>query len=157
MTRKCRAYANMAERLCANCEVDANGCWVWQPRPGVWGYAYVYLWEAGRRRTRLAHRVSYETFKGPIPEKLEIRHTCHNRPCINPDHLIVGTRKQNMLDRTLAGRKGSKITPADVRHIRADGRRPYAVIAADYGINASMVSHIKTRRYWPDVADEGTK
>ena len=44
------------------------------------------------------HRYSYTLFKGDIPEDLVIRHTCDNPACINPDHLILGTQKDNVQD-----------------------------------------------------------
>ncbi len=97
-----------------------------------------------------AHRTSYRTFKGKIPKGKEIRHTCHRPLCINPDHLILGTRTQNMLDRLLAGRKGNKITPMEVMKIRhAHGTQEE--IGKRFGINQSMVSKIKRRQCWTNV------
>jgi hypothetical protein len=45
---------------------------------------------------RAAHRVSFETFKGPIPEGLEVDHTCVNSLCINPEHLDAVTSTENI-------------------------------------------------------------
>jgi hypothetical protein len=146
-------YASMAERLKANCRVLPNGCWEWTgKRAGKEkSYAYITFWQGGKHVSRSACRVSYETFVGPIPKGHDVRHViCHFTLCINPEHLAPGTRTQNMLDRTIAGRKGNKITPADVKVIRADPRTQ-ALIAANWGINQSMVSKIKLRRNWKDV------
>jgi len=49
----------------------------------------------------LTHRLSYQLYKGEIPKNKEIMHSCHNRLCINPDHLSYGTRKQNMQDASI--------------------------------------------------------
>lgn len=49
-------------------------------------------------RPTLAHRWAYERFVGPIPDGLVVRHTCDNRLCSNPSHLLVGTLSQNMQD-----------------------------------------------------------
>lgn len=49
-------------------------------------------------KTRLAHRVSYEIHKGPIPEGNVIMHTCDNPRCVRPEHLKAGTQSENMKD-----------------------------------------------------------
>jgi len=65
------------------------------------------MWTAGKNiggygsftafgRPASAHRYSYETNVGPIPDKHDIDHICHNRACVNPDHLRATTRKQNI-------------------------------------------------------------
>jgi hypothetical protein len=47
-----------------------------------------------------AHRVSYLRYKGPILEGMEVRHTCDVKLCVNPAHLLTGTRSQNIMDRS---------------------------------------------------------
>ena len=49
-------------------------------------------------RQLLFLRYIYQMFKGEIPSGLVIRHTCDNKKCINPDHLILGTYKENTQD-----------------------------------------------------------
>lgn len=53
-----------------------------------------------------AHRVAYELAVGPIPDGMEIDHSCRNRRCVNPSHLRIATRKQNQ--ENLAPRKHSR-------------------------------------------------
>jgi hypothetical protein len=70
---------------------------------------YGISWKDGK--TISAHRKVYEESYGPIPKGLMVRHTCDNRSCVNPKHLILGTAKQNsqdMVDRNRQA-KGSKI------------------------------------------------
>lgn len=62
------------------------GCWIWSGAPmQTTGY--------GRfgKQAKLAHRASYEAFKGEIPPGIAVRHTCHVRLCVNPDHLMLAT------------------------------------------------------------------
>jgi hypothetical protein len=62
------------------------------------GYALFSVLSAdGKWRPTVAHRVSHELFKGPIPDGLYIDHLCRNRGCVNPDHLEAVTQRVNML------------------------------------------------------------
>lgn len=73
---------------------EKNNCWEWIGTPTSAGY--------GQLRTNdkywTSHRYSYTQFVGEIPEGLIIRHMCHNPICCNPEHLEVGTHKDNYHD-----------------------------------------------------------
>jgi len=68
-------------------------CWLWTSTKGRGGYGQFAL----QSRAKLAHRVSYNLFKGWIPEDLEIDHICNVRSCVNPDHLRAVTGRFNTL------------------------------------------------------------
>lgn len=79
-------------------------------------------------KTFSAHRISYMLFKGEIEHKLHVLHSCDNPMCVNPDHLSLGTNKDNMQDMVRKGRKNkakgaenawAKLIDADVINIRA--------------------------------------
>lgn len=71
-----------------------KGCWEWQGARDSKGYGRVsYL---GRPQT--VSRVAWELVNGPIPDGMEVCHTCDNPPCINPAHLWIGTRSDNQRD-----------------------------------------------------------
>lgn len=80
------------ERLAFYTHPEPNtGCWIWIANSNKGGYGLVSY----KGNIRLAHRVSYELHKGPIPEGLVIDHLCRNPFCINPDHLEPVTSKVN--------------------------------------------------------------
>lgn len=63
---------------------------------------------AGIYRAEQAHRIVWETHYGSIPDGLLIRHTCDNPPCCNPEHLLLGTQKDNMHDMAERGRRADQ-------------------------------------------------
>lgn len=94
-----------------NIAVDpVKGCWLWQgfvhPRRltdrGFWvgGYATIGY----RSRNCAIHRVVWMCLNGPQPKKMDVCHTCDVRHCCNPEHLWLGTRRQNLQDMVDKGR-----------------------------------------------------
>lgn len=125
-----------------------SGCWLWMGSLSKFGYGQIMMPGGKPRR---AHRVSYEAHKGPIPPGLDVRHTCDMRCCINPDHLLIGTRKQNMQDALDRGRTArgfrlphTRFTEAQREAIIQDSR-PHWKIAEEYGVGKPYVSLLKTK------------
>lgn len=84
---------SVAEKLIAYSVATEAGCREWTHTRTPAGYGNV--WQSGKRS--LAHRLSFETFIGPIPDGLQLDHTCRNRLCINPAHLEPVTNRENTL------------------------------------------------------------
>lgn len=139
-----------------------SGCWLW-----VGGHYHRRNHQYGkfslRNKTVLAHRASWMIFRGRIPGTRIVRHKCDNATCVNPDHLALGSHKDNTQDMIVRGRdlrcrdsrRGersnfAKLTVDDIRAIRLDVR-PQREIAAEYGVCQSAVSLIKQRRNWSHV------
>jgi len=57
----------------------------------------------------MAHRKAWEDEHGPIPPGMNVCHHCDNPPCINPDHLFLGTQKDNAVDMSRKGRHGQAV------------------------------------------------
>ena len=80
---------------------EVTDCWEWTHSVNNIGYGMFRFSSSGMRT---AHRVSYELFNGPIPKGLAVCHSCDNPICVNPEHLWVGTLKQNAQDMVAKGR-----------------------------------------------------
>lgn len=82
-------------------EATADGCWHWQGE--VKDDAYGIIKVGGKRHP--AHVASYFAFKEQFQTKdFVVRHTCHTKSCVNPDHLIRGTQMENVRDNMKAGK-----------------------------------------------------
>jgi hypothetical protein len=125
-----------------------SGCWIWTG--ALYGSGY------GCFLRQQAHRVAWELHNGSIPDGLLVCHRCDFRPCVNPEHLFIGTQSDNLNDMHAKGRnntpRGSKhfkarLTEEDVIAIRRDTRRLHE-IGADYGVDKQYVHKIKKGFYW---------
>jgi len=75
--------------------INENGCWIWTKSMNQ---------EYAEYGGKPAHRLSYQIFKGDIPEGMLICHECDTPSCVNPDHLYCGTQQTNMDDMRNRGR-----------------------------------------------------
>lgn len=125
-------------------KVDKRGpdeCWEWQGRLRKDGYANFFF----SKRSVLAHRQAFELHNGR-PANGVVMHSCNNKRCCNPAHLVEGTQQQNCIDAYRDGLKPKTLKlsgeeVAEIRWLRAIGARN-GDVAASYGISKQHVSSI---------------
>ena len=146
----------LIERLEFYCGApDENGCIEWQGSINKYGYGLTTV----NGKTVTAHRAMYMQKVGRIPEGAFLLHTCDNRKCVNPAHLVIGDTNENMADMVAKGRQYrpigsmnnmSKITERDALEIfNMPGR--HQDIADAYGVTQGLVSMIKSGKRWAHV------
>ena len=90
--RHVRGAGTTEENFWARVEKTPD-CWVWTGTK--WRNGYGQAWIRETKRTICAHRLAWQLTRGPIPDDMQLDHRCHNRACVNPDHLRLATNKQN--------------------------------------------------------------
>jgi hypothetical protein len=110
------------------------------------------------------HRLSWILANGAIPDGMSVLHRCDNPPCVNPEHLFLGTQRDNNLDMRAKGREGrfdrkgeanghAKLTLSQAREIRAryaSGGISQEALGRNYGIPQAHVSRIVLNRAWAE-------
>jgi hypothetical protein len=141
-------------------------CWLWEGYKDKFGYGML---GRGRRGSGwvFTHRFSWELHFGPILGGKHVLHRCDNPPCVNPDHLFLGTARDNMRDMRQKGRcwtqtspwlaaRGegngfSKLSTLEVKKIRslyATGRHSQEWIAGKFDVTQAHVSRLVLRKAW---------
>lgn len=112
-----RPYASLLERVQANsAPIPIAGCWIWLGQAIMNRRGMLYPVMMVRRRRRgspvkracktLVHRaVAADKLGVPLYRLNTARHTCDVSLCVNPAHLIGGTRRQNNIDAFARGRR----------------------------------------------------
>ena len=109
----CRVWSHV------NTNTDPKKCWPWASLSHhYFGYGMIRV----GGRTVTAHRAIWEISRGPIPAGMLVCHMCDNPACCNPEHLFLGTAKDNALDMMRKGRHWSKGKTLSEAH-RQVGRR----------------------------------
>ncbi len=149
----------MIERFMSKVMPEPNtGCWFWIGGTKTFGYGNFSI----KDRTYSSHRVSFQFFKHNIPKGFMVLHSCDNPYCVNPDHLYLGTHRDNMNDKIKRGRSarqkgsdhgGSKLIECDIIEIRAllKSGMKQKEIAQKFNVDPSTISYINIGRKWQHV------
>jgi hypothetical protein len=81
-----------------------SGCWLWEGACDKHGYGQLRFGQGGPGSLRYATHIALELAGRPVPPGRFACHTCDNPPCVNPDHLFIGSQKENMADCIAKGR-----------------------------------------------------
>jgi len=139
--------------LIAGTVASPRGCWEWTGRVGSNGYGTV----CGGRIEQSAHRLAWIMWRGTIPQGLWVLHCCDNRRCVNPSHLYVGTRKDNVQDAVVRmrfqhgqDRFNARFCEDDVLEIRMRQARGQSIcsIANQFQVSKNAVYKIVRHRTW---------
>jgi len=130
------------------------GCWLWKGSVNAHGYGNFTL----NKKYVAAHRGAYLLLVGEIPVDIYVLHRCDNRRCVNPDHLFLGTQKDNIQDAiskkrfkwNLKGSPLSRETAYQIKECLLKGI-PQLEIAKTFKIARTTVSAINTGQNWKDV------
>lgn len=149
---------SISEKLTRH-NVSDNGCWIWNSTKDKDGYG---VFTHHRNKQIRAHRASYEFYVGDIPDGAFICHKCDTPACINPNHLFIGTAKENTRDMITKGRKASlcgsdhrlsKLTESNVIEIRKlhTYGLAHSEIAKCYGVVFQTISSVVRRKTWGGI------
>ena len=133
-------------------------CWEWLGTTYRKGYGHFRRKIDGQWVMYKAHRYAYEYYKEPIPKGFIIRHTCDNPACVNPEHLLVGTHKDNTNDMLIRGRHSFGIDSKkyshesfvnEIRKYKVDNPSIKGVeLASIFKTSPAQISRIINNKIW---------
>lgn len=143
---------------------EPTGCWLWTKSLQTNGYGKFAI---AANKHALAHRLSYLIYHGDLPTGLDVCHRCDVRACVNPDHLFLGSRQENIEDASVKGRlrgggrrgedhHAAKLSERDIpeiiRAIRSGMSKEQC--ARQYGVSGCLIGFIVRGQAWKHVPRE---
>ncbi len=157
-----KKYNGVVERFFSKVCYGFSDCWFWNGYIDEIGYGRFGKYEGENK----AHRVSWKLHKGDIPDGMKVLHKCDIRNCVNPDHLFLGTQKENVRDMFSKGRhhssragKGeknhmSKLTSEKViqmRNIYSKGGISFENLSKQFNISAMTAYRAVSKQSWSHI------
>ena len=131
-------------------------CYAWQGATNAAGYGTITV----RGRHLRVHRVSatvYHNGYRDICDTMVVRHLCRTKKCWNPEHIKIGTKKENSVDTVHAGFKAAKVTPDQVLNIyAAKDKKSVGELATQYNVSNTAIRAIHSQKTWSHVTSSAT-
>lgn len=152
---------DLRQRLLSKVDTtDSNSCWNWTGSKNHKGYGRVSYRLNGKEVKLAAHRLSYALKHNTDPANLLVCHSCDNPGCINPDHLFLGTVKDNNRDafnkkrNKTIGERNKKLTTeqvVEIKRLLKDSTISDYNLSKQFNINPGTIFNIKNGLTWKDV------
>jgi hypothetical protein len=141
--------------------IKTENCWIWIGGTDENGRG---IFTPYKRKATRAYRFSWELVKGPIPKGLNICHNCDNPICVNPEHLFIGTQKDNLDDMVDKGRHNpisfpgdknpnAKLTKEATLEIKNSIDIPSKDLAIKYKVHIETIRRIRRQQGWVTSGD----
>jgi predicted DNA-binding protein (UPF0251 family) len=160
---------SLEKRFLSKVDKTKDGCWEWT---GAKSNGYGYLWNDGKLK-RATH-ISLLLVGIVVPSGLYALHKCDNPSCVNPDHLFLGTQKDNLQDASKKKRCGAQISPEkykngkppvmkgesnpasklkaeeveEIRQLYSSRLMTQVELAAKFNVSQAMISLIIRNKKW---------
>lgn len=135
----------------------SEGCWFWIGYKDPNGYGRLHVGNI----PMLASRLSYQLHLGDIPDGKYVCHKCDIPACVNPEHLFLGTQRDNVADMIEKGRDrkrglpgiehhASKLNDENVRLIRMSDQTD-AGLARQFNVSRATIHAVRKRKTWTHI------
>ena len=159
--------SDVADYFWPKVEKSNDNCWTWKGCLSTTGYGRLYI-RGTKSRYENASRVMWILTHGSIPDGLCVLHKCDNPKCVNPEHLFLGTKKDNTQDMMRKGRNrcgrqlgtdhwAAKLTVEDVlciRRLYKSGTISQRALARKYAVSQHTIMMITTGQGWRHIRVE---
>lgn len=124
-------------RFIKKVEIKSDGCWLWTGATHEWGYGHLKI--PGQKRNIKAHRLSWIFYRGKIPVGKYVLHKCDRPSCVSPNHLFLGTLKDNSKDMIKKGRGKNQFKKGHRESVEVKMKRSRALLGNKNAIGGNKL------------------